>query len=481
MGQEIPTHIRFNPFDFSLFDSKLGQETELLKEWFLRGMFAEDSFVGGYEIEAWLVDKDGAPSPVNQEYLMRLKSPLVTPELSVFNIELNTEERILDGDVLTRMRHSLERTWKSCNQVGEEMGVRLVMIGTLPTAAVDHFTQENMSPLVRYRALNEQILRMHGEETIQVEIEGRERLSHASRNILLEAATTSFQIHLQVNQDQAVRFYNAAAVGSAPLLAPCANSPFFNGASLWEETRIPLFEQSVPLVGEAAELSEADLARVTFGRGYLQESMVELFLDNRDHFPPLLPIYTNERPERMNHLRLHNGTIWRWIRPLIGFDALGRPHLRIEQRVIPAGPTLLDTIANAAFFYGLTHALATMENPPESLLSFDVARRNFYAAARHGLEAETIWLDGKAHPVRDLILRTLLPLAHHGLQSMGLAQDDISAYLGVMEERVKANQNGAVWQRRFVDANGREMRALTLAYLARQESGEPVHAWTVPC
>ena len=243
--------------------------------------------------------------------------------------------------------------------------------------------------------------------------------------------------------------------------------------NLWDETRIPLFEQAVSVSSE----NNYNEPRVTFGTGYVKESLMECFTENLERYPVLLPEILNEDPAYFSHLCLHNSTIWRWNRPLVGIDEKGRPHLRIENRVIPAGPSLVDTIANAALFYGLAYMLSTDEVAPESCLPFEQAKDNFYTAARYGLGARVQWLNGKEINIRNLLLTQLIPLARVGLEKLKIDASDIELLLGIIEERVGLNRNGSAWQQAFVRRNGRDMQALTSAYREHQRTGKPVHEW----
>lgn len=477
MGQEIE-HRRFRKRDFERFHARLESETALLGEWFVAGRFHHAHKTAGFELEAWLVDRTGRPAPVNAQFLAHLNSPLATPELARFNIELNGTPQVLHDRALSQMEAELNQTWAACRRTAAALGVRLVLIGILPTVRDADLCLANMSGLERYRALNQQVLRLRRGRPLQLEIQGREHLRVTHADVMLESAATSFQIHLQVGQAEAVRAYNAAAVLSAPMVAVSANSPYLFGRDLWDETRIPVFEQAVE-VGGFEDAAFGPIRRVTFGSRYVSESLFECFQENLAHYPVLLPAVLDAAPDELAHLRLHNGTIWRWNRPLIGFDAEGEPHLRIEHRVAPAGPTVVDTLANAAFFYGALAGLLAAETPPESRLEFATARENFYAAARNGLRATVGWLDGAQHPVRRLVLDELLPLAEDGLCSLGLARDDIARYLGIVASRVVSGRNGAAWQRAWMAAHGRRRAALTCAYLAGQESGAPIHEWRV--
>ena len=375
MGQEIEA-ARFTADDFVAYAERLREETELLGKWFASNSFSPRDRMGGYELEAWLVDSQSRPAPVNDLFLKNLNNPMVVPELARFNVELNDHPQHLWGSAFSRFEASLGATWQQCIQCAAELHSHLMMIGILPTLQESELTQANMSDLKRYRALNEQVLRLREGKPLELDISGREHLSIANNSVMLEAATTSFQLHLKVHPNNARRAYNASMIISAPMVAVTANSPFLFGHELWNETRIPLFEQSVS-VGGFAGASHGPLRRVTFGSGYVRDSIYECFVENEQHYPILLPMHFDDGLEQMSHVRLHNGTIWRWNRPLIGFDYDAIPHLRIEHRVVPGGPTILDMMANAALFYGLMQALMTAKTPPEQQLDFSVARDNF--------------------------------------------------------------------------------------------------------
>ena len=478
MGEEI-SHHHFGEAEFARFRQRLGQETVLLAEWFQARAFSTRVPVAGLELEAWLVDPKGRPASVNRDFLAAVGNPLLVPELAQFNVEFNVDPAPLCGGVLSRLHRQLAQTWGESERVAAGIGgTRLAMIGILPSVRQQDLTLDNMSPLARYRALNEQVLRLREDKPVMLDILGEEHLNLLHHDVMLESATTSLQVHLKAGQDMAVRYYNAAQVISAPLVAMAANSPLLFGRSLWAETRIPLFEQSVE-VGGLAGAARGPIRRVSFGTGYAKASLMECFTENEQHFPVLLPMLYDDPPEHMSHLRLHNGTIWRWNRPLIGFDDDGTPHLRIEQRVMPAGPTVVDCVANIAFFFGLVEALARHEIPPEAELPFATARDNFYAAARDGLGAQVIWLEGRKLPLQSLLLEQLLPQAAQGLALLGVDAADGEQYLDIIRARVARSCTGSDWQRAWVARHGPDMEALTQAYLERQRGGEPVHDWGI--
>jgi hypothetical protein len=379
--------------------------------------------------------------------------------------------------LLSQIRDELEAVWSAAEAEAERRKLRLLMIGILPTLAESELTLKNMSPLRRYRVLNEQIFRLRDGAPLRLDIAGREHLVTQHEDVMLEAAATSLQIHLQIPLDRAVRFYNAALVASAPLVAVAANSPFLFGKDLWAETRIPLFEQAVGLSAAEASLPRPD-GRVSFGSGYCRDSLYDCFVENLEQYPVMLPVTLEEAPERFPHLRLHNGTIWRWNRPIVAPNAAGEIHLRIEHRVMAAGPSVPDVVANIAAFLGLVHALAAAPEAPESRLSFAAARENFYAAARDGLDAEVHWLHDRRVAVRELWLRELLPQVRTGLESLQVDPRDIAYYVEeVLAGRLKNHRTGSEWQRAFVARHGRDFSALVAAYGERLGAGRPVHEW----
>ena len=474
MGQEID-FTQFNDDTFKEFDRRLTQETELLQSELAKGSFSDTGEICGYELESWLVDYNYFPSPINQDFLTQLNNPLVVPELSRFNVEINGQPLQLQGRVLTSMAEELSHTWQQCQDQAHELDSVLLMIGILPTIRQKDLCLANMSDLKRYRALNEQVLARRAGRPIRIRIEGREYLNLDHPDLMLEAATTSFQIHLQTAQRDAVRYFNAALISAGPLVAASGNSPLLFNADLWDETRIPLFEQSVEIGDNASQENR----RVSFGRGYACESLFECFGDNLSTHSVLLPIVMDCPPEQFVHLRLHNGTIWRWIRPLIGFDANGTPHLRIEQRVLPAGPSIVDMLANSAIYFGLSRFLATLCDSPEAVFEFEQARSNFYAAARYGLHANLTWLDGSVIDARTLLLEEILPMARQGLEMLNIDAGDIDFYSGIIKARIQSGQTGATWQRAYRQKYNADNLHLVAAYLERQRSGTPVHEWEV--
>ena len=475
MGQEIKTS-RFGQSDFADFEIALQRETELLASWFDNDVFSRAPLTAGYELEAWLINHDCQPSPSNEQFLAAASSSLLTQELAQFNIEINASPLKLANKMLSEFEQAFNNHWDFCQRIANSIDCQLLSIGILPTLQPEHLTLNNISNQVRYRALNDQVLKQRGGEAFKLNINGHESIKTIHQDVMLEAASTSLQIHLQVSREQAVRYYNSSIILSAPLVAISANSPYLFGKDLWAETRIPVFEQSVD-VGGFDGAAHGPVHRVSFGTAYARDSLMECFEENLQHFPVLLPMNFESQYDEMKHLSLHNGTIWRWNRPLVGFDEDGTAHLRIEQRVIPSGPSIIDNIANMAFYYGLVYYYANLEKPVEQQVEFSQARDNFYTAARHGLDSKINWPGCERCNIRHLILHRLLDEAESGLNALGMDADDIAKYLGVIEARAEKKQTGSDWQRKFVELHGHDMHQLTRIYYRNQQSREAVHNW----
>ena len=472
MGQEI-TDSQFAESAFVEFRRRLDNETRLLARWLEEGRLHSRERRFGFEIEAWLIDGQGHPAPQNQAFLKALDDPLVVPELARFNFEINSEPAALAPGALDAMHAALLARWRRCERAAAGLGLRPLLTGILPTVTSDDLTLDAMSPLQRYRAINEQVFRLRHGAPIVLDIDGIEHLVHSHEDVMLESATTSLQIHVQIDADEAARAFNVCKMLSAATVGVAANSPFLFGRQLWHETRIPLFEQAVAVGG--SDYSK----RVTFGIRYMRDSILECFEANRARYPVILPDLMDKAEEELAHLRLHNGTIWRWNRPLIGFDEDGRPHCRIEHRVVAAGPSAKDAIANTALFLGLFEALMRAPEPLEAALPFEVARDNFYAAAKHGLAALVRWTDGRPVTLAQLLGSQLLDAALEGLLAAGLERGEAVRWLDVVRGRVERHMTGADWQTAWLARHGRDFAALVDAYAAHQASDLPVYEWSL--
>jgi gamma-glutamyl:cysteine ligase YbdK (ATP-grasp superfamily) len=474
MGQEIHND-HFHKRDFDQFEQALASETALLTSWFKSGRFSATPPAVGLELEAWLLDSDMHPAPHNSTLIEQLQHPLVVPELARFNIEINSTPQPLQERPFSQLQNELTTTWQLASCAAEQLNTRLAMIGTLPTIQREDLCLANMSTLQRYRALNEQVMRMRRGTPLEFEIEGREPFQLLHHDVMMEATATSLQIHLQVPYRHSVAAFNNAIRLSAAMVALCANAPYLFGRDLWDDSRIPLFEQAVNVDQLSHRLGDG---RVSFGTGYARNSLLEFFQENQAHYPVMLPICQPEPAERLSNLMLHNGTIWRWNRPLIGLDPNGNPHLRIEHRVASAGPTPLDVVANSVFFIGTAMGMLQRPERAASDLPFPQAKRNFYRAARYGLDCAIHWGRGEVY-LKELIRHELLPLARIGLQGLELEPQEWRPWLEIIEGRIGNGQNGARWQRQWVAREGWEPEAMVADYLQWQCSDNPVHQWAV--
>ena len=443
----------------------------------------------GLEIELNLIDERGAPSMRNAEVLKAIASPAWATELGQFNIEINVPPRRLDGDALADLERETRAELNAADARARGTGSRLVMIGILPTLDEQDVDGVYMSGNERYRVLNEQIFAARGED-LQIAISGAEELVTYCDTITPEAACTSVQLHLMVSPETFANYWNAAQAVAAPQVALAANSPFLFARQLWHETRLPLFEQTTDTRSE--ELIEQGVRpRVWFGERWIT-SVFDLFEENLRYFPALLPICEEEDPiavlngggiPQLAEMSLHNGTIYRWNRPVYAV-ADGIPHLRVENRVLPAGPTIADVMANAAFYYGLVRVLAEAQRPVWTRMSILTAEENLREATRHGLDAQLYWPGVGEVPVAELVLRHLLPMARSGLSRWGVGQAHADRLLGIIEQRCLTGQNGATWQIATVqglEEAGRDrygaLRQMTLRYIEHMHTNEPVHGW----
>ena len=443
----------------------------------------------GAEQEMFLVDSAGHPAPLATGMLEGIDDPRFTTELARFNLEANLSPLVLGPGCLAAMEAEIEEVLGIARRRARELGGNVVLAGILPTIRKSDLGLENMTPVPRYRTLNEVMARLRG-GTWEFRIRGIDELDVRHDSIMVEACNASFQVHFQVGAEEFARFYNIAQVAAGPVLAAAVNSPLLFGRRLWRETRIALFQQAIDTRSPTEHLRET-LPRVSFGRRWVRESVLELFQEDIARFRSLLAGRVEEDPfavlaeggtPQLQALRLHNGTIYRWNRACYGVTG-GKPHLRIENRILPAGPTPRDEVANAAFWLGLISGIAGEVGDVTRQISFEDAKANFGAAARQGLAAQFAWFGGETLPAGELILGRLLPLAREGLLAGGIPADEADRYLGVIAERVEEDRTGAQWMLRSLAGFGEKgtgaerMAALVAAMAARQEEGEPVARW----
>ncbi|MEU1054120.1 glutamate--cysteine ligase [Streptomyces sp. NPDC005876] len=496
MGEKVVAG-RFDLSDRQRYRDKLGRCLAGLERLLSEERFDRPQNLMGLEIELNLVGNDGMPKMLNGQVLERIASRDFQTELAMFNLEVNIAPHRLGGRVFDRLAEEIRTSLAYADRKAGELDAGIAMIGILPTLDRDDLVSSNLSDVDRYTLLNEQIVAARGED-FRLDIDGVEHLTCTSKSIVPEAACTSVQLHLQVTPARFAGVWNAAQAIAAAQIAVGANAPFLFGRELWRESRPPLFQQSTDT--RPPELQAQGVRpRTWFGERWVT-SAYDLFEENLRYYPALLPICDDEDPlevldaggvPSLSEMVLHNGTVYRWNRPVYDV-ADGVPHLRVENRVLPAGPTVTDVIANAAFYYGLVRALADEPRPVWTRLPFEAAADNFEAACRHGIDARFTWprrgrLGGTGEVDAAVLVRDeLLPLAAAGLDAWGVEPADRDFYLGVIEERCRRRANGASWQtatfHRALEAGlGREeaLAATTRRYCELMHKGDPVHLWPV--
>lgn len=443
----------------------------------------------GAEQELCLLDRTLRPAPIIMDVLDRLKDDHFKTEHSQYNLEINLDPIPFRGDCLGRMEKTLHAFLKKLEKALQPNEASYILAGILPTIRRSDLNIENLTPLPRYHLLNEVNNRLRG-GPYEFRIEGADELITRHNSIMFEGCNTSFQVHLQVPPADFASLYNWAQAITGPVLAASVNSPILLGMRLWHETRIALFQQSVDTRTFSYDLREKS-SRITFGERWVDRSITEIYEEDLSRYRVLVgtqiaedSLKTLEKgsiPE-LEALRIHNGTVYKWNRPCYGITA-GKPHLRIENRYLPSGPTVVDEIANAAFWLGLMNGMPDASRELSKQFPFDHARMNFLKAARTGLETQFQWLTGKLVPADQLILRELLPLAREGLKKANLSTTDVESYLGIIEQRVRRRQTGSRWmldsfdQLRGKSAKYESSVAITASMHARQKKNEPVHTW----
>lgn len=464
------------------------QALELMLE---EGMIESNVNRIGAEQEMFLIDTAGRPAAVADQLLASVSEPHFAPELGRFNLEVNLDPLELRADCLMRMKMQAEELVGAARAAAAPFGADVILTGILPTLVKSDLGLENMMPQPRYAALNEGLTRLRGGD-YEFRIKGVDELNISHDSVMLEACNASFQAHFQVSPEQFPRYYNIAQVVLGPVLAAAANSPLLFGKRLWRETRIALFQQSIDTRTTTTHVREQQ-PRVYFGSDWIRNSALEIFQEDIARFRAFMTTEVDEdslaivrsgKAPKLRALRLHNSTVYRWNRACYGV-AEGKAHLRIENRVLPSGPTILDQIGNCALWYGAVAALAERFEDITEHIAFNDAHTNFMSAARHGLSAQLIWLNGEELPARELLLSRLIPLAREGLVDRGVDESDIDQFLGVVEQRVRTGRTGARWILDSLDAmsdgsaRSEPLRAVTAGILARQREGGPVHEWSI--
>ena len=446
----------------------------------------------GAEQELCLVDRAYRPAPYAEKVLQDLPDDgTFTPEIGKFNVEFNLPPFVFGQDCLSRLETALDDALEKVRGAAAGHGLGVVMTGILPTLKKSDVGVHNMMERARYAALNDALKRLRGGE-FDLRLTGTDELIIKHDSVMMESCNTSFQVHFQVSPHEFARFYNIAQAATAPVLSAAVNSPLLFGRRLWKETRIALFQQAVDTRPTGDHVLDRS-ARVSFGESWIRDSVIEIFHEDIARFRVVLGVDIEEDSEavvesggvpKLKALQLHNGTVYRWNRPCYGVLD-GIPSLRIENRALPAGPTVVDEVANAAFWFGVVAGMVEAHDDITKVMAFDTAKSNFLASARQGLDAQIQWVDGKSVPARELILEQLLPLAKDGLKEAGTNSDDIEKYLGVIESRISSGRTGSTWILDSLSAMDRasksaeRMSALVAGAIERQRTGEPIHEWSL--
>jgi CBS domain-containing protein len=453
------------------------------------GWFETDNIRIGAEQELCLIDNYTRPASVVMDLLNRLDKKGFTTELAQFNLEANLTPLHFEGKCLSNLETQILEKLDAVREAINQMDGDITLVGVLPTIRKSDLSIENLTPLPRYRALCDAINKLRGEE-YDLRIQGTDELLMRFDSPLLEACNTGFQVHLQVSPDEFVQKYNIAQAIAGPVLAGAVNSPLLFGKRLWAETRIALFHQSVDTRKVGDHLRDSS-PRVTFGNQWLKESILEIYQEDIARYRVILSSDIEEDVEsliesgsvpELRALQIHNGTVYRWNRPCYG-TSNGKPHLRIENRVFPSGPTVTDEIANAAFWLGLLNGMGDVYEDISARMDFDDAKMNFFAASKLGLETKFRWIGDKRYTAVDLICKELLPIAREGLRKAGVDQGDAESYLDVISERTEKGQTGSYWMIQSYNALSKKvsreqaLTAITNAMVKNQKKGEPVHKW----
>ncbi|MGQ0504168.1 MAG: glutamate--cysteine ligase [Myxococcaceae bacterium] len=483
MGMGI-TQERFTEEDHSRFKERLRRSLTLLRDVLCREGFGAGPTTVGAELEMFLINAQGRAVLDNSAVKARSKDARVCLELNRYNLEGNAQPQPLKGKPFTALTQELKEIVGHVASAAKESDARVVVIGILPTLVLEELGREAISNTPRYRALSSGIFQARNEAPLRVRIDGDDPLELDWDEVSLQGANASFQVHLRVKPDDFARVYNAAQLATGPALALCGNSPLFLGHRLWEETRIALFKQATDDRGDLSHAAWRPMARASFGNGWVRQGALELFEESVALHAPLLPVCFDEPAENMAELRLHHGTVWTWNRAV--YDPDGGGHLRIEYRPLPGGPSYVDMAANAALLIGLTLGLAEDSDALLAAMPFAYAERNFYQAAKRGLDAELLWPSRSSPSPRPqkapALLAKLLPLVGRGLKRGGVDNAEIDQLVGLLTDRLASGQTGARWQRHQVEVHGGARspdarRKMLELYLERSASGEPVHRW----
>ncbi len=473
MGSEI-SHRTFTKEDFIAFDKALYSEHEYIKALFDKGSeLFSDKYRIGYELEVCILDSSNQPNPINKQILGTIDSPLFTNELAKYDLEINGNVFELDEETPQKLDNDLLSLWKQGQESAKKFDAKLGLFGVLPSLKLEHFNKElYQSDMHRYTLVSQRMRELR-HESVKILFHGEDEIALQKDDVMLEALGTSLQIHLQIPFDRSVEYYHAALLASVVLVGFGANSPLVLGKRAWHESRIAIFEQSVDTRNKD-QRDHGDETRVHFAHGYI-DSWLDLF-DQNKMFKIIFADVKNRPESDLHHFNLHNGTIWRWIRPILDKDKEGKHTLRLELRVLPSGPTLIDTQANIWFFIGLIEGLVKSKIDLKKI-PFETLKDDFYAVAKTGLDTDFHEpKEAKKVSLKEWILNDGLRITRMGLDSFGI--NDTNAYLNIIKERTTSGQNGAVWQlEHFKKFNS--IIKLMEDYMKNSEQNIPVHKWNL--
>lgn len=441
----------------------------------------------GAEQEFCLVNNSFLPKKNALEVLKEINDEHFTTEIGNYNLELNLDPLELSGNCFSEMALRLKQHLEKANEAAEKKDTKIVLTGILPTLSLNDIGIESMTPIQRYGVLN-QAIKETRKQDFDIHIKGVDELNMKHDSVMLEGCNTSFQVHLQINPDDFIDSYNWAQTISGPILSVCTNSPLLFGKELWSETRIALFTQSVDTRANSFLLNEKQ-SRVNFGRDWLQGSITNIFKDNISRFRSLvsseyikdsLEMISNGEIPKLKALNLHNGTVYSWNRVCYGVGN-NKPHLRIENRYIPSGPTISDEIANMMFWVGVMVGRPKKYDSIHKKVNFKDVKSNFFNAARYGMSTQFIW-NNKLTSSHKLILDELLPMAHKGLYKLKVDPKDVEHYLKIIENRVNT-KTGSEWTitsyRNLLESHKpfEAVQILTSKMYDKQQKDYPISSW----
>lgn len=478
------------------FVAALLKDVQALEYMLENDMFDKGITRIGAEQEMVLVDKkDFRAAPMAMEALELLKDcEWCETEIAKFNLETNLDPRVLEGSCFSDLEKENREKLVEIEKRIQQLGLNIVLTGILPTFVKSDLDIENLTPKKRYKALVEAINEQLNGRKYELKIKGIDELRIKHDSPLIEACNTSFQVHLQIEPDDFVKMYNIAQSITGPVLAIAANSPLVFGKKLWHESRIAMFQQSIDTRSSHNHIRDKS-PRVSFGKTWLKDSIMEIYREDISRFRVLLSADIDEdsiellkkgKIPKLRALQVHNSTVYRWNRPCYGVSDNGKPHLRIENRVFGAGPTVKDEIANAVFWIGLMLGMSEKYDDITKELSFEDVHDNFEKAARFGIDTTFSWIKDKKVSATDLILNELAPLARKGLASKGVDKKDIDAYISIIEERAKLHMNGARWiLRSYMKLKGKAsqdevLSTITHCMVENQKTSKPLHEWDMP-